>query len=321
LLLTLKGGSPLETRRIGRIEVSLAGLGCNNFGRRLDARGTRKVVEAALEMGVRHFDTADVYSEGASETLLGQALGPRREDVVITTKFGMREPPEGLSGGHPTWVKQACAESLRRLGSDYVDLYLLHQPDPEVPITETLAAMNDLIAQGKVREIGCSNFSASQLDEAAEAAKARGLRPFACVQNEYSLLHREPEQAVLERCASLGPAFVPFFPLAMGLLAGKYRQGRPLPAGTRLTGADDPEAETFVAERLAAVERLASFAERRGHSLLELALGWLADQEQIASVIAGAMTAEQVAANVAATTAWELTDGELAEVDRLTAGA
>jgi aryl-alcohol dehydrogenase-like predicted oxidoreductase len=311
----------LERRRIGRLQVSLAGLGCNNFGRRLDARGTRKVVEAALELDVTHFDTADSYGEGASERLLGQALGPRRESVVITTKFGMHEPPEGLSGGHPKWVERACAESLRRLGSDYIDLYLLHRPDPEVPIVETLTAMNDLLEQGKVREIGCSNFSASQLDEAAQAAEARHLRAFACVQNEYNLLHREPEQAVLESCASLGLAFVPFFPLAMGILSGKYRRGRPGPAGTRLTGSSDPDAEAFVSEHLDAVERLAAFAERRGHTLLELALSWLASHREIATVIAGAMTAEQVAANVAATGAWELTESECAEVEGLIDGA
>ena len=190
-----------------------------------------------------------------------------------------------------------------------------------MPIAETLTAMNDLLVQGKVREIGCSNFSAGQLAEAHAAARDRGLRAFACVQNEYSLLHREPEQAVLESCASLGLAFVPFFPLAMGLLSGKYRRGRLGPAGTRLTGSSDPDAVAFVSEHLDAVERLAAFAERRGHSLLELALSWLASHQEIATVIAGAMTAEQVAANVAATGAWELTEGERAEVEGLLDGA
>ena len=303
----------MERRRIGALQVSLAGLGCNNFGTRLDADGTREVVTAALEMGVTHFDTADSYADGASETLLGQALGPRREDVVITTKFGMREPPEGLSGGHPKWVERACAESLHRLGSDYIDLYLLHRPDPEVPITETLMAMNELLVQGKVREIGCSNFSASQLAEAEAAARVGGLRRLACVQNEYNLLHRKTEREVLATCDSLGVAFVPFFPLAMGLLSGKYRRDRPTPTGTRLTAR-----EALVEERLSEVERLAAFAEQRGHNLLELALSWLASHKQIASVIAGAMTAQQVRANVVATTAWQLSDDELAEVDRLT---
>ena len=222
-------GMAADRRRIGVLEVSLPGLGCNNFGRRLDAAGTREVVEAALEAGVSHFDTADIYSDGASETFLGQALGARRNHVVITTKFGMGDVPEGLSGGDPRWVERACDQSLRRLGSEYIDLYLLHRPDPHVPIADTLAALNRLIDEGKVREIGCSNFSAGQLAEAHAAAFGRGLHGFACVQNEYSLLHREPEQAVLESCASLGLAFVPFFPLAMGLLSGKYRQDRPMP--------------------------------------------------------------------------------------------
>ena len=310
----------LENRRIGTLEVSLAGLGCNNFGRRLEARGIREVVAAALETGVAFFDTADVYGDGASETLLGQALGPRREGVLITTKFGMREPPKSLSGGHPKWVERACEESLRRLGSDYIDLYLLHQPDPVTPIAETLGAMNRLVQQGKVREIGCSNFSAAQLSEAAAAAKERDLHGFACVQNEYSLLHREPEKEVLAACDSLGLAFVPFFPLASGLLSGKYRRGRLAPAGTRLGGPGEPPTEEVIGEgQLAAIERLAFFAEQRGHNLLELALSWLAGRDRIASVIAGAMSAEQVDANVAATTAWRLSEEELAEVDRLTA--
>jgi aryl-alcohol dehydrogenase-like predicted oxidoreductase len=191
----------VESRRIGSLEVSLAGLGGNNFGRRLDADRTREVVEAALEAGVTLFDTADIYGDGASETLLGQALGARRASVVITTKFGMREPSAGLSGGHPRWVARAAEESLRRLGSSYIDLYLLHQPDPATPIGETLRAMNQLLTQGKVREIGCSNFSAAQLAEADAAAKERGLRGFVCVQNEYNLLHREPERESCSRSA------------------------------------------------------------------------------------------------------------------------
>jgi aryl-alcohol dehydrogenase-like predicted oxidoreductase len=310
----------MESRHIGRLEVSLAGLGGNNFGKRADERATREVVDAALYAGITLFDTADIYGDGASETLLGQALGSRRGEVVITSKFGMREPPAGLSGGHPRWVARACEESLRRLGSSYIDLYLLHQPDPATPTGETLRAMNQLVQQGKVREIGCSNFSAVQLAEADAAAKERGLRRFVCVQNEYNLLHREPEQEVLAACASLGLAFVPFFPLASGLLSGKYRRGRPAPAQTRLGGSGERSAEEIVGEsKLAVVERLASFAEQRGHSLLELSLSWLAARQPIASVIAGAMTAEQVRANVAATMAWKLTEEEFAEVDRLTA--
>jgi aryl-alcohol dehydrogenase-like predicted oxidoreductase len=310
-----------EKRRIGRLEVSLVGLGCNNFGRRLDAAGARLVVAAALEAGIRHFDTADVYGDGASERFLGQALGARRNEVVVTTKFGMGDLPEGLSGGDPRWVRRACEQSLRRLGGEVIDLYLLHRPDPQVPIADTLVAMNRLIDEGKVCEIGCSNFSAAQLAEAHAAARERGLRGFACVQNEYNLLQRKPQEEVLASCASLAMAFVPFFPLAGGLLSGKYRQGRPVPANTRLTGSGDPTDVTLVGERLAEVERLAVFAEEHGHSLLELAVGWLACNQRIASVIAGAMTAAQVRENVAASTAWRLGAEELAEVDRLTDGA
>ncbi len=301
-----------EKRRIGTLEVSPAGLGCNNFGRRLDAAGAASVVEAALAAGVTHFDTADVYADGASETLLGSALGARRRDVVVTTKFGMGEIPEGLSGGDPRWVRRACEQSLERLGGEYIDLYLLHRPDPAVPIADTLTAMNELVAEGKVREIGCSNFSAAQLAEAHEAARAGGLRGFACVQNEYNLFAREAQREVLAACDSLGMVFVPFFPLAVGLLSGKYRGGRPTPAQTRLAGR-----EALVEERLPQIEQLAAYAEHHGHTLLELALSWLASQRQVASVIAGAMTPEQVRADVAATTAWRLSETDLAAVERL----
>jgi aryl-alcohol dehydrogenase-like predicted oxidoreductase len=306
-------------RRIGSLEVSLEGLGCNNFGRRLDAAGARSVVEAALEAGITHFDTADVY--GVSETFLGQALGARRDDVVVTTKFAMGEMAEGPSGGDARWVGRACEQSLRRLGCQSIDLFLLLWPDGPVPIIDTLAAMNRLIDEGKVREIGCSNFSAAQLAEAHAAARDCGLRGFACVQNEYNLLQRTPQAEVLATCAALKLAFVPFLPLAMGLLKGRYRQGRPVPSNVCLPAAYDSTDEAFVGEWLAKVEQLALFAERHGHSLLELALSWLACNDQIASVIAGAMTAAQVRENVAATTAWKLDAAELAEVDRLTADA
>lgn len=309
-----------EKRMIGTLEVAVAGLGCNNFGTRLDAARTREVVEAALDAGVTLFDTADLYGDGASEEFLGRALGRRRDDVAIATKFGMRKPPAGLTGGHPDWVARACEQSLIRLGTDHIDLYLLHQPDPATPIADTLAAMNRLVEEGKVREIGCSNFSPAQLDEAARAASEHDLRGFACVQNQYSLLHREPEEGVLEACDRLGMSFIPFFPLASGALTGKYRRGEPAPAGTRLDAAGGQPAESAVGEdRLAATERLAAFAEAHGHTLLELALSWLAAHPQVASVIAGATSPAQVRANVAATSAWTLTEEELAAVDRLTA--
>ena len=218
-----------KARRIGELEVSVAGLGCNNFGMRIDEDATRAVVDAAIDAGITFFDTADLYGGTKSEELLGRALGVRRDDVVVATKFGMLKPPDdlGLTGGRPEWVAQACADSLRRLGTDRIDLYWLHAPDPDTPIGDTLEALDRLVRDGKVREIGCSNFSAAQLDEAAAAAKERGVRPFVTLQNDYSLLQREPEREVLGACTRLGMSFVPYFPLASGLLTGKYRRGEP----------------------------------------------------------------------------------------------
>jgi aryl-alcohol dehydrogenase-like predicted oxidoreductase len=304
---------------IGSVTVSVAGLGCNNFGSRIDEAASRAVVDAALDAGVTFFDTADLYGGGASEEHLGRALGRRRDQAVVATKFGMRPPPDGLSGGHPDWVIRAAHESLRRLGTDRIDLYWLHQPDRSTPIGDTLEALDRLVADGTVREIGCSNFSASQLDEAANAAAERGVRPFVTVQNEYSLLHREPEAEVLPACERLGLTFVPFFPLASGLLTGKYRRGEPPPPGTRLAKwPADRVGGLLNDERFAAVDRLAALAAARGHTLHELALSWLAANPRVASVIAGATSPEQVLANAAATTAWELDDATRGDVDRIT---
>ena len=311
-----------DQRRIGCLTVSVAGLGCNNFGRRTDERETRAVVTAALDAGVTLFDTADIYGDGASEVLLGQALGRRRDEVVITTKFGGRPSSDGLSGGDPRRVRASCEDSLRRLGTDRIDLYLLHHPDPCTPVVETLRAMNDLIARGKVREIGCSNFSAVQLDEAAQAADREGLRRFICVQNELSLLQRGAEKEVLAACGRLGVGFVPFFPLAKGALSGKFRRDRPAPPSKRYAHAEGASAaEVLGEERLDVIERLRGFAEARGHSLLELALSWLASRPAVAAVIAGASSADQVRTNVAATTSWSLSAEDLAEVDRITTAA
>ncbi|HEX6400298.1 MAG TPA: aldo/keto reductase [Actinomycetota bacterium] len=300
-------------RAIGAIPVPLAGIGCNNFGRRIDEARTREVVAAALEVGATLFDTADLYGDGRSEEFLGRALGSRRDEVVIVSKFGMRTPPNGLTGGHPAWVPRACEASLRRLGTERIDLYLLHTPDEDTPIEDTLAAMSRLVDDGKVREIGCSNFSGKQLEEAAEAATELGLRRFTAVQNEYSLLHTEPRDEVLATCGRLGVGFMPYFPLASGLLSGKYRRGEPPPPGSRLAGSR----ERLTDDRLRHVERLAAFAESRRHTMLELALSWLASQPEVATVIAGATSAEQVRANTAAVEAWRLTDEELASVDEL----
>ena len=308
----------MTTRSIGALEVSVAGLGCNNFGGRIDADASRAVVDAALDAGVTHFDTADLYGGGKSEEFLGRALGARRGGVVIATKFGMLPPPDGLAGGHPDWVARAVEDSLRRLGTDYIDLYWLHQPDPATPVGDTLAALDRLVDAGKVRELGCSNFSAAQLDEAAGAATERDLRPFVTVQNEYSLLHRDPEGEVLPACARHHLSFVPYFPLASGLLTGKYTPGEAPPPGTRLARWPADRVERLLSdEQFGLVERLRSFAVAHAHTLPELALSWLAANPRVASVIAGATSPEQVRANAAATDAWPLSDEELAEVDTL----
>jgi aryl-alcohol dehydrogenase-like predicted oxidoreductase len=293
--------------------VPIAGIGCNNFGRRIDESRTREVVAAALEVGATLFDTADLYGDGKSEEFLGRALGGRRDEVVIVSKFGMRTPPNGLTGGHPAWVARACDASLKRLGTDRIDVYLLHQPDDATPIEDTLSAMTRLVDDGKVREIGCSNFSAKQLEEAADAASEHGLRRFATVQNEYSLLHPEPREEVIPACERLGISLMPYFPLASGLLSGKYRRGEAPPPGSRLAGSQ----ERLTDERFDLVERLAAFAEQRGHTLLELALSWLASQRVVATVIAGATSAEQVRTNTAAVQAWKLEDEDVAAVDEI----
>ncbi len=306
----------MEKRRIGRIEVSLAGLGTNNFGRRLDAAETRRVVEAALDAGVTHFDTAEIYGEGRSEEYLRHALGSHRDEVTIASKFGYHGAPRGAHG-QAQWVPQALEATLQRLGTDRLDLYYYHKPDGRTPILETLRAMNDLVERGLVREIGCSNFTAAQLDEAARVARNHELRGFAVLENEYSLMERAPEEdGVLATAADLGMAFVPFFPLASGLLSGAYRRGRPTPHISRL-GDGRPAEQILSSAQLDVVERLAVFAETRGHTLLELSLSYLAAHAPVATVIAGATSEAQVRANAAATGAWPLTVAELDEIGAL----
>ncbi|HEX6580821.1 MAG TPA: aldo/keto reductase [Actinomycetota bacterium] len=306
----------MELRTIGQIPVPLAGIGCNNFGRRIDEERTREVVDAAFEADATLFDTADLYGDGHSEEFLGRALGSRRDRAVIVSKFGMRTPSDGMTGGDPRWVVRACEDSLRRLGTDRIDVYLLHTPDDATPIGDTLTAMSRMVDEGKVREIGCSNFSAKQLDEAEEAASELGIRSFVTVQNEYSLLERGPRDEVLSTCRRLGLSFMPYFPLASGMLTGKYQRGEPPSPGTRMAGRGDWD-EFLTDERFDVVELLSRFAEAHGHTLLELAMSWLSVQPEIATVIAGATSAEQVRQNAEAIEAWRLTDDERAEIDEL----
>lgn len=284
------------------LRVSRVGLGCNNFGRRLDLEGTRAVVEAALAEGITFFDTADIYGGGNSERFLGEILKGRRDQVVLATKFGMGEDGRGSRD----YVRRAIAASLERLASDYVDLYYYHQPDGETPIGETISAMLELADEGTVRAIGVSNFSVEQLDEAVEAG------PVAALQNRYSLLERAAEEDVLPRCRELGVSFIPYFPLSSGLLTGKYRRGQAPPPGSRLESRRDALSD----EAFDRVERLEEFASGRGRTLLELAIAGLASQPAVASVIAGATSPEQVRENAAAAD-WELSDGELEELLRL----
>ena len=295
----------MERRRIGSLEVSVVGLGCNNFGWRIDKNATRAVVETALDGGINFLDTADMYDTGKSEEYLAEALRGRRNEVVLATKFGF-SMGEGKSGASPAYVRQALDASLLRLRTDRIDLYQLHTPDKATPIADTLAALDGLVKAGKIREIGCSNFSAEQLREAGNR--------FASVQNEYSLFHRAPEADVLPECKRLGISFIPYFPLANGLLTGKYRKGHPPPENSR--GKDGFGPTVFTDRNLDIVESLIRFAAQHGHSLLELAVSWLAAQDTVASVIAGARTPEQAKMNAGAAS-WKLTKSELAEVDEI----
>jgi len=301
----------VDRRRIGSLEVSVVGLGCNNFGMRLDQRASAKVIEAALAARINFFDTSDSY--GPSEEYLGRTLGPRRKAVLIATKFGKPVPGQG-EGATPAYVRLAVEASLRRLRTDYIDLYQLQSPVPSVPIADTLGALDKLVRAGKVREIGCANFEVQQIREAARAARHGGAR-FASVQNQYSLLHRDPENGVLETCEELELGFLPYFPLASGLLTGKYRLGRDVPAGTRIADMEYFK-RGLTRERLERVEALAKFAESRGRRLLDLAVSWLVSRPAVASVIAGATSADQVKRNALAAT-WNLSKEDLAAVDAM----
>lgn len=312
----------METRKIGSLEVSIVGLGCNNFGMRIDEDRTKVVVDAAIEAGINFFDTADVYGmRGRSEEFLGKALGSRRDEVLIATKFGSPMADDGQSqGGSGRWIRQAVEDSLRRLGTDRIDLYQLHSPDANTPQEETLAALDELVRAGKLREIGCSNFGSTLIDEAQSVSKDKELARYASVQNNYSLLERGVEKKVLPACERHGMGFLPYFPLASGLLTGKYRSPDDLPEGTRLAtmaqAIPDRAKQVLSDENFAIVGKLRAFAEEKGHTLLELAMSWLASRPVIASVIAGATNADQVKANVASV-GWKMTDEEMDQVGEL----
>ena len=311
----------MEKRQLGKSGpvVSLVGLGCNNFGGRIDADASRKVIHKALDLGITFFDTADSYgARGGSEECLGRFLGARRKDIVLGTKFGL--PFDGsatLQGASRQYVMTAVEASLKRLNTDWIDLYQLHRPDPQTPIAETLGALNDLIRQGKVRAIGCSNLSGAQVDEAALGAQQSGLHAFVGCQNEYNLVVRKAERELFPAMARHGLGFVPYFPLAGGMLTGKYRRHAALPAGTRLARLANLADRFLTPDNFTKVERLSDFCAQRGRTLLQLACSWLAAQPLIASVIAGASTPERLEQNLHAVE-WKLTSEELAEIDRIT---
>ena len=306
----------LEMRSLGVLgpEVSVIGLGCNNFGRRADLEGTRAVVDAALDHGITFLDTSNTYGDprGRSEEFLGEVLGHRRDRVVLATKFGM-DMGDGLGPrGSRDYILQAVEASLGRLRTDVIDYYWYHQPDGVTPIAETLETLDRLVKAGTVRWIGASNFSAEQIEEADAVARDRGFARFTAIQNNYSLLVRDAERDVLPTCERLGLGFVPFFPLASGLLTGKYRRGEAAPAGTRL--ADRPQAGTD--EQFDDVEAVARFAADRGVSTVDVAIGALLARPPVSTVIAGATKPEQVGQNVAAAR-WQPSDSDLDELEEL----
>ena len=301
----------METRKIGSLDVTVIGLGTNNFGMGLAAEDVPPVVNAALDEGINFFDTSDSYGE--SEERLGRALGPRRDEVLIATKFGSPVRGEqGTGGAQPDYVRRALEASLRRLGTDRIDLYQIHRPDPNTPIADTLAVLDEAVRAGKVREIGCSNFSAALLREAAGGAGAH----FVSVQNHYNLLNRADEDEVLPLCEQLGLAYLPYFPLASGLLTGKYRRGEEPAEGTRLQRWGGRGTGMLTDENFDKVDVLTAWADKHGRTVLDLAFAWLLAARVVSSVIAGATKADQVKANAAAAS-WHLSDDERAEVNAL----
>lgn len=310
----------MQKRQLGQNgpDVSVVGLGCNNFGGRLDQAATNAVVRSALDHGVTLFDTADIYgNRGGSETMLGKALGAERENIVLASKFGA-DMGEAGKGARPEYIRKALAASLKRLGTDYLDLYQLHTPDPQTPLADTLGTLHDLVQAGQVRAIGCSNLDAAGVREAAQIAREQNLTSFTCAQDEYSLLVRDAEAELLPTLRDLDLGLLPYFPLASGLLSGKYTPDH-IPEGTRFASSQGAQDKYMTPDNWRKVQALEAFAKQRGHTLLDLAFSWLAAQPTVSSVIAGATRPEQIAQNVGAV-GWKLDDAELAEVDRITQG-
>jgi aryl-alcohol dehydrogenase-like predicted oxidoreductase len=313
---------PVEIRNLGQsgLRVSAIGLGCNNFGGRIDLEATRKVVHKAIDLGITLFDTADVYGErGGSETAMGEVLGDRRKSIVLASKLGMPMRDDGtMQGGSRRYIMTAVEASLKRLRTDWLDLYQMHQPDPLTPIDETLRALDDLVRAGKVRYIGVSNMVAWQMVQAQWTAKTEGLNPFVSCQDEYSLLVRDAERDLMPAMRTYGLGLLPYFPLASGLLTGKYRRNAPMPADARLTKTQRLADRYLTDKNWATSEKLLDFAEARGRTPVELAFSWLLGQAPVASVIAGATKPEQLEQNVKAGD-WKLSAEELAEIDTITA--
>ncbi len=303
----------MDMRRIGSLDVSVVGLGTNNFGMGMHEDEVPPVVNAALEAGITFFDTADSY--GDSEERLAKALGPHRDEVVIATKFGSPVGKDGTGGAAPAYLRQAVERSLRQLGTDRIDLYQLHRPDPHTPVADTLAVLDELVQQGKVREIGCSNFSADLLREADEGGPA-GTTHFVSVQNHYNLLNRGDERETLPECRRLGLAYLPYFPLASGMLTGKYTKGEAPASGTRMQRWGGRASGVLSDQNFEVVDALSAWAASHDHNLLDLAFAWLIQKPVVPSVIAGATTPDQVRANATAG-GWRLSAQQAAEVDAL----
>jgi len=314
----------MEFRPIGSLSASVAGLGCASFGWWIDEAQSRSVVHAALDAGITFFDCADGYGEGLSEEYLGRALGARRRDVTVVTKFAGAITEEGVPPGSASWVRRSCEQSLKRLGTDWIDLYMIHHPDPTTPITETLGALRDLQQAGKVREIGCSNMTPDEVAEASVEADALGITGFQAMECGYSLLDRTAEKTMVPLCQELGIPILPYFPLASGMLTGKYRRGQPKAPDGRmekdLYGAKvkDFFPGLFTDRCFDVVEDLEKYAAAKGRSLRELALAWVVSQPWVGSVISGATSARQVEDNVTACLNWKLTEEELKDVSALT---